>query len=131
MIKEYLRERYKEYIMQQMKDGNVSPSQSEFVQTISEIASRKLEKPVSISVASFNQWINGVRLPVGDNIEYLAAAFGPQVYDVMGKPRVMPNDPILKLIVDDFELLDEEERDQLLQFINTILEDKKTKLEAG
>lgn len=125
MIKEYLREQYKNYIVKQMKEGNISPSQSDFVQEISVTASRKLDRPVMISLASFNQWLNGVRLPVGDNIEYLAAAFGPQVYDILGKPRVMPDDPILKAIVDQWDLLDEGEHDQLLVFLNTVISTKK------
>ena len=130
MIREYLREQYKNYIVQQMKEGDISPSQSGFVQKISETASRKLERPVTISLASFNQWLNGVRLPVGDNIEYLAAAFGPQVYDILGKPRVVPNDPIIKLILDRWGLLDEDEHDQLLNFMDTVLLSKREKGEG-
>lgn len=126
MIRDFLRDRYREYILRRVKEGDVSPSQTDFVGEISRKASDKLGKPVVISVASFNQWINGGRLPVGENVEYLAAVFGPVVYDILGKPRAMPDDPILKIVVDQWELLNESERDQLIQFINTVLEGKET-----
>lgn len=55
---------------------------------------------LGVPPTSYSNWINESRLPVGENVHKLAAKLGPQVYDIVGIPRLMPVEPKVKFLVD-------------------------------
>ena len=81
---------------------------------------------LGVSVGSYNQWINGNRLPSYDNVIKLAAKLGPRVFDVMGYERVMVvADPQLIFIAERWRLLEHETREQIIGHVRE--ESERTK----
>lgn len=48
---------------------------------------------LGVSNTSLSQWMNGNRLPTGDNIHRLAAKLGPKIYEILELQPLMPDDP--------------------------------------
>ena len=86
-------------------------SQNEFAAWISKQADKR------ISPASLSPWMNGDRLPTGDNAHALAKVFGMQVYDILGMPRFIP--PIMELekIAEQWRYLTEGQRTAIMAIV--------------
>lgn len=54
---------------------------------------------LGVSNTSLSQWRNKVRLPTGDNIFRLGMKFGPDFYEILGIPPMLPEDPLVKRAV--------------------------------
>ena len=73
-------------------------------------------KLLGVSQQSLSQWMNGLRLPTGENVFILADKLGPRVYDILGEPRRMPDDPGAQKIIELYYSMNEKERQELLDF---------------
>lgn len=75
-------------------------------------------KWLGVSSASLDQWLLGTRKPDLANTIKLAQRLGPRVYDVMGYPRMLVlNDPKLRLLADNWEVLGDDARREILQIV--------------
>lgn len=81
------------------------PSQNDFAQWI------------GIPNTSLSVWINKVRTPTGKSIHVLAEKLGPDVYDALGQPRMMPNDKRLKKLAVNWFKLDERTKKQIEEIV--------------
>jgi transcriptional regulator with XRE-family HTH domain len=87
---------------------------------------------LGVSVGSYNQWINGNRLPSYDNVIRLAAKLGPRVFDVMGYDRVMVvADPQLLFLAERWGFLDHDTRDQIIEHVKEETVGKEPAKQAG
>ncbi len=84
---------------------------------------------LGIPQASLSMYMSDSRLPEEENIDKLAAKLGPQIYDILGKPRRMPDDPRLRQIANSWHLLTDEQREELLQM--TLKKTKPDIAQAG
>ena len=78
-------------------------------------------KYLGVSNTSLSQWMNGQRLPTGNNVHMLAAKLGPEVYDILGQPRRMPDNPDIERIIQGYFEMNEAERQELLDFIEVVM----------
>jgi len=80
----------------------------------------------NISPTTLSNLLNKVRLPNEENMHRLAARIGPKIYDILGVPARMPDDPFLhevvELLYDD--QITEADRQEILGFIRKRLESK-------
>jgi len=83
------------------------------------VSAAEFAKYLEVSNTSLSQWMNMVRLPTGSNVHKIAAKCGPQIYDIMGIPRMMPKDEKLNQIVDRWYQLSEEDQERIF---NELLE---------
>jgi len=82
-----------------------------------QISQNEFAKIMGVPSTSLSAWINAQRLPVGDNLHKLAQVMGPEVYDIAGEPRRMPDDPILEFIADRWHELSDEAKDKIQQVV--------------
>lgn len=68
---------------------------------------------VGIEASTMSTYILGRRKPEGANLHKLARVTGPRIYDAVGEPRPMPEDPRVRRIVDLAETLGEEDLQKL------------------
>ena len=68
-----------------------------------------------------NAYLNGKRVPSGENLEKIAAKFGPRIYDLAG---IVRPDPQLKRIQEMYDQIPAGERDDLLKLIGDFLKDR-------
>lgn len=78
---------------------------------------------VDIPQGSISQYINGERLPYEENTDKLADLFGPEIYDILEKPRRMPHDQMLIDIVSKWHLLGEAERATILKSMQDFIDE--------
>jgi transcriptional regulator with XRE-family HTH domain len=76
---------------------------------------------LDVSSTSLSQWMNGVREPVGKNIHKIADKLGLKVYDLLGEPRRMPDDPMLCEIVERWFQMTEAHRSELLNLAKKLI----------
>jgi transcriptional regulator with XRE-family HTH domain len=82
------------------------------------VGDNEFARYLGVSVGSYNQWINGNRLPSYDNVIKLAAKLGPRVFDVLGYDRVMViADPEIIFIAERWGLLENDTRKQIIEHI--------------
>ena len=84
-----------------------------------------------IAQTSYSSWINGLRLPAGDNVHRLADLFGPLIYDIVGEPRRMPGDSQLKRIAENWYAMPGEIRDDIMQTVEQYATNIDTTSENG
>lgn len=73
------------------------------------VSDQQFAKYLGVSAPSLNQWINGYRLPNFENAAKLADKLGPEIFDVLGYPRIVAvSDEELRFIIDHWGKLDEE-----------------------
>lgn len=70
---------------------------------------------------TFNQWINGQRLPDGDNLFHLALVYGPIIYDIIGV-KGGGYDPRERFVVELFRGFDDDGRRDALKLLKDIKE---------
>jgi len=84
------------------------------------VTDSKFAKYLGVSTASYNQWVNGNRMPSYDNVIKIAARLGPEIFDIMGYDRIaVSNNPDIMLIVDSWRYLDNETREQIIDHITS------------
>lgn len=103
--------------------------------------SMKLGRPASqaefardaldVTETSYSAWINQRRLPYGDNIYKLGDVLGAEFYDMMGLPRHMPSDKLLRRIVDVWYSLGNEEKQHIMDYIDSAAENPNTAAHEG
>lgn len=90
------------------------------------VGDNEFARYLGVSVGSYNQWINGNRLPSYDNVIKLAAKLGPRVFDVLGYERVMVvADPQLLFIAERWGLLEHDIREQIIDHIREETTERK------
>lgn len=81
-------------------------------------------KYLGVSNASLSTWMNGIREPTGKNIHRLSDKLGPRVYDILGQPRLMPDDPDFNLMADLwFNSANDESKKQVIKILEDGQED--------
>ena len=63
------------------------------------VSQSEMARKIGIPQGSLSQYENGTRLPNEDNRIKIANYFGPEVYEILGAPVMMPEDPLLTRIV--------------------------------
>lgn len=80
---------------------------------------------LGVPVPSYNQWVNGYRLPNYENTIKLSIKLGPEIFDIMGYPRVTAiDDPDLQDVVDKWGMLNGDYKDYIRDLIDKYLEEK-------
>ena len=85
---------------------------------------------LGVSNASLSQWMNGNREPSGDNVHALAAKLGVKIYDLLGVPRSMPDNPSLVYITENWFSLTQDQKDEIMSTINGYI-NKETESDLG
>lgn len=78
------------------------------VEKFGRMSQTQIARMIGVSQSSLSQYVNGTRLPTGQNLHYLADAFGLEIYDICGVPRQMPNDERFKRIAEKWAYLPED-----------------------
>lgn len=79
-------------------------------------------RTLKVNPMNFSGYKNGERIPTGDNLDNIAKAVGSIVYDIVGVPRKLRDDPVFIQINDAWESLSKEERMEVLYKVNSFLE---------
>jgi hypothetical protein len=105
---------------------NMTPFQMFLVDKFLDFQNQK-KRPVSdnefsrwlgVSAGSFNAWINANRTPDFGNAVKLSARLGPEVFDLLGFPRIVASrSPQLRYIVEFWEELDTEMKDLIYNHV--------------
>jgi hypothetical protein len=94
---------------------NMTPFQQLLVDYTLELQNKKgrligdteMARHFKVNYGSYNAWVNGTREPDMSNAIKIAEKIGPQVYDVLGLPRVVSSrNPQLRFIVEYWDRLD-------------------------
>lgn len=80
---------------------------------------------LKVSAASLSQWMAGTREPVGENVHKLADKLGPEVYEILGLPPMMPRDNALKFIANLWHKLNDDQREIILDVAKEMQEQSK------
>lgn len=82
------------------------------------VSDNEFAKYLGVSGASYNQWVNGNRLPSYDSALQLAKKLGPRVFDILGYERIaVSNIPEVMFIAENWRYLDGETRNQIIEHI--------------
>lgn len=65
---------------------------------------------LGVNDGALSQWMNERRIPNDESADALANALGNIVYDILGKPHKMPNDPDLNIVSKLWHLLPKDAR---------------------
>ena len=84
-------------------------------------------KVLGVPTTSYSQWINKLRLPVGNNIHKLAEVIGPEIYDALEVPRHMPDDPDLAWIASVWHHLTEEQQKDIVAMARNLARESEGK----
>jgi hypothetical protein len=112
---QWLLEKYSDYVSWHIKKYGKSPSQAAWAQHL------------GIRNTNLSQYVNNTRRPDAHQADLLAAKLGPEVYDRLGMPRRMPDNPDLHWLADVFipELTDEDRGDILALTRERIAKNKR------
>src|SRR5512139_2351207 len=106
-LQEFLMEAYVEYVSQRRQ----------------KVSDNQFAKYLGVSAASYNQWLNGIRLPSYDSALQLAKKLGPQIFDILGYERIAVSaDPAIMFIAEKWRYLDNETRKQIIEHIEEELQ---------
>lgn len=81
---------------------------------------------LDVPLPSLNQWINGYRLPNYENTIKLSLKLGPEVFDIMGYPRVSAIDEDMQYLVDIWGKLNGDYKDEIRRIIDQFIDEKET-----
>lgn len=82
------------------------------------VSDNEFARYLGVSGASYNQWINGNRLPSYDSALQLAKKLGPRIFDILGyEPVAVSSDPNIMFIAENWRYLDGETRNQIIEHI--------------
>jgi transcriptional regulator with XRE-family HTH domain len=70
-----------------------------------------------IKQGSLSNYLAGQTEPNEENLHKLAAKIGPAVYDALGKPRPVPNDPVLRYVVARWSRLTADEQEEIRRIV--------------
>ena len=62
------------------------------------VSQSEMARLIGIPQGSLSQYENGTRLPNEENKYKLGNYFGPEVYEILGGPVMMPDDPLLRRV---------------------------------
>jgi plasmid maintenance system antidote protein VapI len=66
-----------------------------------------------------SRYLSGDRVPTGNNVDKIADRLGPEIYDLLGLQRP---DPLLQEIQANWDILTDEEREQIYRVIANAIE---------
>ena len=92
---------FKKHMEHKMSEG-YDVSQAEFAMYL------------DVDKSAFSNWITGKTLPGYQNIFNLAHKLGEEVYDIMGVPKAVTENKLLRFIIDNFERLPQEEQSEFV-----------------
>lgn len=69
---------------------------------------------LGVSAASLSQWMSGTRKPTGANVHKLGDKLGPEVYELLELPPMMPRDPGIMLIAKLWHKLNSDQQQKIL-----------------
>ena len=96
------------------------------------IGDAEFSRWLGVSNASFNSWINGVRLPDYENAIRLSKRLGRQVFDILGYDHVLVTaDKEVIFIADNWRFLEDDTRNEIITAIKEELENRRRKQDTG
>ena len=96
-----------------------------------QVSDNAFARYLGVSTGSWNQWKNGNRTPDFSNACKLARKLGPEVFDLLGFPRVIAaNNPQLEFIVKVWDQLDTDTQNVIHEHVMEEVQ-KKHKLEPS
>jgi transcriptional regulator with XRE-family HTH domain len=78
------------------------------------LSQTRIAQEIGVSQGSLSQYLNGSRLPTGERLHKLAAAFGMEIYDICGVPRRLPDDENLQKIAEYWPSLSEDTKRRMV-----------------
>ena len=79
---------------------------------------------LGVTAASLSNWMLKSQLPTGTNVFALAAKLGLQVYDILGQPRRISDDPRIQRLNEIYPTLSKAKRQEIDDIINSAPEGK-------
>ena len=106
--------------------------EDQFIRWISETGQRhtvtEFAEWLDIARPVVSRYLSGDRVPTGNNVDKIAYRLGPEIYDLLGLQRP---DPQLIHIQTNWELLTDEERQQIVNLIDNAVVRKKSNICKG
>lgn len=82
------------------------------------IKDNEMARWLGVSVGSFNQWINGNRLPSYPNIMKLSSKLGSQIFEIFGYSKAaVIDDPQLMYLAEQWTNLSEDSRKYIIELV--------------
>jgi len=79
---------------------------------------REFAEWLGLNRTQLSMYLNGSRVPTGNNIDKLIAKLGPETYDALGLARP---DPLLQYVTHNWHKLPEETQNQIREQVETYL----------
>jgi transcriptional regulator with XRE-family HTH domain len=92
------------------------------------ISQSELARKVGVAQGSLSQWEQGTRVPDDANAHKLASFFGPAVYRILEMPIMMPKDPSLVNIAEDWEYLNKDQKKKFANMIRDLADEQRERL---
>lgn len=90
------------------------------------VSDNEFARWLGVNTGSFNAWINGSRTPDFANTFRLSEKLGPEVFDLLGFPRVLSSrDQKLRFIAEFWESLDSEMQNLIYDHVREEVAKKK------
>lgn len=82
----------------------------------------EFSKWLDVPNTSLSQWMNQIRLPAGKNIYKLGDKLGPELYEILELPLMVPEDQDLRFIVKAWGALSMEDQFKITRTVRDIVE---------
>jgi len=88
------------------------------------VSDNEYARHLQVSAGSYNQWINGNRLPSYENAVKLSRILGKEIFDVLGydRPGSEYKSPYLVYIIDNWKALPENTKKEIFDHVKEMIE---------
>lgn len=83
---------------------------------ISDVTETAFARHLDIGHTNWSRYVSGMVRPAGENLHNMAQYYGPELYDLVGQPRPMPDDPDLRYIADRWPRMTDIKRRRFIDF---------------
>lgn len=87
------------------------------------VSQSEMARLIGIPQGSLSQYENGTRLPNDENAIKLGDYFGPEIYEILGIPPRMPNDPLLRRVAASWMKLQPDMQKRIVNKIEDAVEE--------
>ncbi len=103
----FLKDGYERWRAVELKSGRA----------ISDVTESAFARYLDIAHTNWSRYVSGSVRPTGENLHNMAEYYGPELYDLVGQPRPMPDDPELRYVAERWPGLSESKKRRFLDFL--------------
>lgn len=109
----FLKQEYHAFSGREIGKGRPIPSQNDFAQWI------------GVSPTSLSNWMNGLRPPVGENVDLLATRLGMRVYEILDIPPRAPKSGAFAEIAKRWHKMDAPTQRRVLEYVRDLTDEQE------